>query len=128
MAKVTLVIDEKEFDKEIGALIKGRIKQVLRNDKFIGNLITTTVASEVSKRVDKLMKERSEGMLKEVVKTLTPNQGLVIRELMKEIREQVSLVLTGKPYQELLEKKNKITIASLFEDEIKSLKSIKKKK
>lgn len=51
MPKVTIIIDEESFDKQIGNMIKEKVKNVLRNDKFITAVIRERIDEEVEKRV-----------------------------------------------------------------------------
>lgn len=87
--KIEIVIDEKNFDEQIGNVIKAKVKQVLRSSKQLNTLIEEIINSEIQKRVQILsIFINKEDILNEVTKKieLTNINGQVIREVENQVR------------------------------------------
>lgn len=117
--KIEIILDEKSFDEQIGNAMKAKIRNVLRSDKQIAELIQQEVETEVAKKVATafLLTEFDDQYLKtRIDKIFTDLEAKVANTASKKL-EQL--------FAPTLEKRNQQVIAQLFAKEIKEIKSKK---
>lgn len=127
--EIRIHIDEKKFDKSVGEVIKGKIRNVIRNDRYVGKLISEEVHKEVQKRVDNLFEDTINSInlgvrINELIVGKFKLDSLEVRQMVHNAIYQQILELK-KPY---LEDVNKAAIQELFKNEVTALQGLKKEK
>lgn len=93
--KIEIVIDEKSFDEQIGNVIKAKVKQVLRNSKYLNALIEEIINTEVQKRASILaLTLDKEELLQAALKKL-PSSDSIARKVLSEVEKQVRTMLAS---------------------------------
>lgn len=95
--ELKLNIPEEEFNEFVGDMIKGRVKHVLRNDDVIQEMIRELVVTEVNKKINSIVAERTRHITPEYIQRVFTNQvGLLIQDqTQKEVHVIINKLLSN---------------------------------
>lgn len=124
MSKISFVVEEKSFEREILRLVKGKVVNVLRNDKPLVKAITERIDQEVVMKTNSLLNnQRIEGSIIPIMKRIV--EKLLPTLIKEEVRKIVKELFTPTPQQ--LKMLNKQAMIELFKEEIDAIKKAKTK-
>lgn len=116
MAKISILIDETELDKQVISLIEGKIKSMIRKDTVLEEEIEELLKREIGKRVSQvLINHNIETMIQmEILKKL-PSDKSIAQTTLNMITKDVKDIIFGPNL-------NAKVISKLFQDEIDEIK------
>lgn len=127
--KITVDLAEKDLNDEIGEFVKGRVKNLIRNDSTLKELISEIIKVELEKQVRiatifHVRKEEVEKIVRQELQSrISASMVSLVPLVRDELRNTLCKIVTGLTWEEVQDKKNMEVIKSLFSSEIEELKN-----